>query len=93
MSIMICVSCENSTRKEAKTLNKIKYDYSKLRGKIREMYGAENNFARAMQISPSSLSRKLSNIAEWKGIEVYHACRLLSIAPEEAPLYFFTAKL
>lgn len=74
-------------------MNKIEYDYSKLRGKIREMYGSETNFARAMQIAPSSLSRKLSNVAEWKGPEVYLACKLLSIAPEDVPLYFFTAKL
>ena len=90
---MIDVSCENSTRKEAKTLNKIKYDYAKLRGKIRELYGTESNFACAMQMVPSSLSRRLSNLAEWKGPEVYLACALLGIAPEEVPLYFFTEKL
>jgi transcriptional regulator with XRE-family HTH domain len=86
---MILVSCENATAREGgdKTMA---YDYSKLRGKIREVYNQQDEFARAMGKSPATLSKKLNNQVDWSRVEIDRACELLGIPLEEVPLYFFT---
>lgn len=66
--------------------------YSKLRGKIREVYGKNENFSKAMQIDLSSLSAKLNNKTPWKREEIEKACKLLRIPIEEVYLYFFCKK-
>lgn len=65
------------------------YNYSKLRGKIREVYGKQVEFARAMGMSPATLSKKLNNRADFSRAEIDRACELLHIPLEEVPLYFF----
>lgn len=66
------------------------YDYSKLRGKIREEFGKEYAFAQAMGMAQSTLSKKLNNLTDWNRADITTACELLHIPIEEAPLYFFT---
>ena len=63
--------------------------YSKLRGKIREVFGINENFAKAMGIDLSSLSAKLNNKSPWKRVEIEKACELLQIPIEDVYLYFF----
>lgn len=63
--------------------------YSKLRGKIRELFGINENFAKAMGIDLSSLSAKLNNKSPWKREEIVKACGLLHIPIEEVWIYFF----
>lgn len=70
----------------------IKFDYRKLRGLIIEKYGTCASFARAMILSSGALSARLKNLTGWKDVEIYRACELLGIAPEEIPIYFFTPK-
>lgn len=67
--------------------------YSKLRGKIREMYGTNANFATAMSMDLSTLSLKLNNKTPWKREEIEKACGVLEIPIEDVYLYFFTKKL
>lgn len=67
-------------------------DYSKLRGRIREVFGTQDVFAKALYISPCSLSQKLNGKTEWAADEIRRACELLSISPEDIPLYFFCPK-
>lgn len=67
----------------------VKFDYSKLRGKIKEVYKTESSFARALGISSVSLSKRLNNQIGFDSPEMHHACELLSIPLEEAPKYFF----
>lgn len=71
---------------------KTKFDYSKLRGLIIEKYGTCANFARAMGFSCGALSARLKNLTGWKDSEIYRACELLGVVPEEIPIYFFTPK-
>lgn len=66
--------------------------YSKLRGKIREIFGTNENFANAMEMDLSSLSAKLNNKSPWKREEIEKACALLQIPIEEVHLYFFCKK-
>lgn len=64
--------------------------YAKLRGKIREVYGLQNDFAKAMNLNPATLSFKLNGYTSWKREEIALACHLLYIPLEEAHLYFFS---
>lgn len=64
--------------------------YAKLRGKIREVFGTNKAFAKAMDKDYSSISFKLNNKAPWKREEIEQACILLDIPIEEVHLYFFT---
>lgn len=69
------------------------FDYSKLKGKIREVFGTQENFAVAMLLSPVSLSAKLNNKVPFTQAEINKACELLGIALEFIPVYFFTEKV
>lgn len=67
--------------------------YAKLKGKIKEMYGTQTAFARAMDMDPSSLSAKLNNKTPWTRDEIEKACELLEIPLTEVYIYFFTQKV
>lgn len=69
------------------------FDYSKLRGKIKEVFGTEGNFAKAMVLSSTALSQKLNNIVPFTQLEINRACDLLGIPLEFIPVYFFTEKV
>ncbi len=69
------------------------FDYSKLRGKIREVFGTQSKFASAMELSNVSLSAKLNNNTAFTQSEINRACKLLSIPLEFIPVYFFTEKV
>ena len=68
------------------------FDYSKLCGRIREVYKTQQAFAEALGIHYSNLNLRLNNKVEWKSEEIYKACKLLNISPEETHLYFFSTK-
>ena len=68
------------------------FNYSKLRGKIKEVFDTEAIFAKKMGISTTSLSQKLNNKVEFSQKEIEKAIELLHISKEEIPVYFFTVK-
>jgi hypothetical protein len=67
--------------------------YSKLRGKIREVFGTQEAFAESMGMDRSTLSLKLNRKSEWTMFEIEKACDLLGIPIIDVYLYFFTAKV
>lgn len=69
------------------------FDYSKLKGKIKEVFGTQSAFAKAMGLSGVSLSSKLNNVTQFTQVEINRACELLSIPVEFIPVYFFTEKV
>ena len=71
----------------------IVFDYRRLRGKIREVYGTEIAFAKALKIGRVSLSHRINNKLEFTAREIYFSCVLLSIPLSEIPAYFFTEKV
>lgn len=71
----------------------VTFDYSKVRGKIKEVFGTQAAFAEAMNMSQVSLSEKLNNKVQFSQKEIDRACDLLQIAKEEIPIYFFTPKV
>ena len=66
--------------------------YSKLRGKIREIFKSNEKFSEAMGMNSASLSAKLNNKTPWKREEIEKACELLCIPIAEVYLYFFYKK-
>lgn len=67
----------------------MKVNYSKLRGKIREVYGTQEKFAIQLGIGQVSLSKRLTGELDFKQSEIERACKLLKIQPSEITLYFF----
>ncbi|MFA9375564.1 MAG: DUF739 family protein [Lachnotalea sp.] len=68
-------------------------DYSKLKGKIKEVFGTQGAFAKVMGISSVSLSAKLNNWVSFTQPEINKACELLGISFQHIAVYFFTPKV
>ena len=69
------------------------FDYSKLRGKIKEIFFSEGDFAKALGIGRVSLSKRLNNLLDFTGTEIYVSSNILGIPKEEIGEYFFTIKV
>lgn len=67
--------------------------YSKLKGRITEVFGTREAFADAMNFDASTLSFKLNNKSPWKREEIEEACGLLHIPIEQVHLYFFAKEV
>ena len=68
------------------------YTYNKLRGRIIEKFGNQENFAKTIGLSATSLSNKMqckTGISQ-KDIEVWSKPELLDINPSDYGEYFFT---
>jgi hypothetical protein len=72
----------------------VEYNFDKLKGKIKEIFGTQNDFAIAMEMAPNTLSAKLNNQFEFSSKEISKAIELLEIkSVEEAWNLFFTKKV
>ncbi len=69
------------------------FDYSKLSGKIREKYGTQSNFAKALGISERSLSLKIGGKRAWTQAEMDRAISCLELDSQDIPDYFFKKKV
>lgn len=65
------------------------YDYSKLKGRIKEVFGTQEAFAAAMEMSSAALSARLNNVNNFSQAEIDLACQLLHIPDGEIRSYFF----
>ena len=48
----------------------IKFDFSKLKGKIKEVFNTQAIFAKEMEMNESTLSNKLNNNVEFSSTEI-----------------------
>lgn len=72
----------------------IRYDFGKLKGKIKEVFNTQNEFAEAMHMAPNTLSGKLNNQFYFSSNEISRAVELLKInSPEEVWDIFFTRQV
>lgn len=74
-----------------------KYDYSLLRGRIRELFGSEKNFSiklrkSQLKMSIGTFNSRINGNTYFKQSEMDVICELLRIKLEEIVLYFFTRK-
>ena len=72
---------------------KIKFDYSKLLGKIREKGLTLAEFAKMIGISATTFSLVISSGAFLRQPTIIRACNVLGIDRKEIPSYFFTLKV
>jgi len=68
------------------------YDYSKLLGKITEVFRTQRNFSQAIGLSEHSVSMKLCGKVEWKQGEISKACEALKLECKDISQYFFTKR-
>lgn len=72
----------------------ITYNFDKLKGKIKEVFNTQNEFAEAMNMAPNTLSSKLNNQSEFTSKEISKAIELLKVNnPIEAWQIFFTKEV
>ena len=71
----------------------MKYNYCKLRGKIKEVFGTQDKYAEALNLSKTSVSSKLNNIVDFSQTEIYTSAKILDITSEEIGEYFFNYKV
>lgn len=65
------------------------FDYSKLRGQIREKYETQEEFAEEIGMNKATLSTKLNNKSEFSQYEIKKMCDKLNIPANEIHLFFF----
>ena len=65
------------------------FDLNKIRGRIREKLGSEQEFTKQMGLTPKPISLKLNGKIEFKRSEIERACKILEIASSEVSEYFF----
>ena len=68
----------------------MRFNYSKLLGRIIETHGTRGRFAAAMGLSESVLSSRLNQETYFSMDEIHQAAELLGITVGEIGLYFFT---
>lgn len=68
-------------------------DYSKLKGKIVEVYGTQARFAEEMEVSERTISLKMNGKIDFTQSDIVKAVGLLGVKDDEIPTYFFTNKV
>ena len=72
---------------------KVGFSYNKLKGKIKEVFGTQEAFAKALGIGRTSLYSKLNNNTEFTQSEMLKSLELLGLAKGDVDTYFFTPKV
>lgn len=69
------------------------FNYSKLKGKIKEKFGTQNSFAKHLGVSDRTLSLKLNSKRFFSQQEIIKISELLDINSNELQIYFFENKV
>lgn len=69
------------------------YDYSKLSGKIVEVFGSQRKYAKFMGWAERTASEKLNSHTEYKQSEIMKTVRALGLEKRDIPVYFFAEKV
>lgn len=68
---------------------KYRFNHSKLRGRIKELFGTEGKFAESICMQSNTLSKKLNGLSEFTQNEIIMICEKLDIPVCEIDIYFF----
>lgn len=71
----------------------MKFNYSKLLGKMKECGFSQEQLAKAIGVSESTLNAKLNNKYYFNAKEMYLICKALNIDIEEMSAYFFATEV
>lgn len=66
------------------------FNYEILKSRIIQVYGSQKEFAKALRINESTLSKKMNGVSFFDQDEIDSAVSLLGIPREEIVKYFFT---
>ena len=66
------------------------FNYGILKSRIIQVYGSQKEFAKALRINESTLSKKMNGVSFFDQNEIDSAVSLLGIPREEIVKYFFT---
>lgn len=69
------------------------FDTSKLRGRVKEVFGTDGKFAEAMGCGSNTMSAKLNGKSEFSQKEIIKAVKLLLLSISDIPSYFFVLKV
>ena len=69
------------------------FDYSKLKGRIREICGTNSVFAEKLGYSLNTVSAKLNNKNEFTQSDIMKSADILNIGANEITDYFFTIRV
>ncbi len=67
----------------------MEFKRDKLRGKIKEMYGSESNFAEKIGLSGTTLSKKLNNKGDFTRPQIIDIVEALKLSDSEVLDIFF----
>ena len=65
------------------------FDYSRLKGRIKEKCDTQFNFARMMGLSNATMTAKMHGKSSFSQSEIVKAAEILDINPSDVPSYFF----
>lgn len=68
----------------------MQYEYRKLKGRIKEVFGTQAEFAEALGTSRNTVSSKLKGRIEFSQSDVERWAKLLDIDRAEYGLFFYT---
>ena len=74
-------------------MDHVEFDYSKLRGRIREVCGTQDSYADKIRLGRVSVSQRLNNSLEFSQMEMLRSAQVLRFDTSEIPDYFFTPKV
>ena len=74
-------------------MEKIIFDYSKLKGRIIEKVGSQKAFAKLLGITEATMTSKMNCDSYFTQVEIMKAIDILGIQLDEVFLYFFTLKV
>lgn len=71
----------------------MRWNYSKLKGRIKEICDTQDEFASRLGIGRVSLSQRLNNQLEFTQDEMFKSCEVLEFEVSDIPLYFFAPEV
>lgn len=69
------------------------FNYSKLKGRIKEKYSTQEEFSKVMGMSRTSVSLRLCGKLEFSQKEIDLAIKVLDLVEQDIPEYFFTKEV
>lgn len=72
---------------------KLSFDYSKLKGRIKEKCGLQKVFAEKLGITEATMTSKLNGDSSFTQSEIFKACEILEISLDKVFMYFFTLEV
>lgn len=69
------------------------FNYDRLRNRIKEIVGTQDNFAKKIGLGRVSVSQSLNNQREFSAGEMLKAAQVLQFSTEEIPTYFFSEEV